>query len=118
VTRILGRSLIAAAFAVAAASLPLSMPGSAFAIDIPAGAPTSEQDLDLPVVPEAAFDAARSGHPAPAADARRGDASYGGLPEPAGWLLMLIGVAMIGGALRGFFVASRALARLQPEDQD
>lgn len=47
-----------------------------------------------------------------------GRATYAGLPEPAGWLLMLFGVAMIGAALRGFVMANRALAKLQPEDQD
>lgn len=41
---------------------------------------------------------------------------YGHLPEPASWALMLIGFGMIGGALRGFVVANRRLARLQPED--
>ena len=43
---------------------------------------------------------------------------YGRLPEPASWALMLIGFGMIGGALRGFVVANRRLARLQPEDTD
>jgi hypothetical protein len=42
----------------------------------------------------------------------------GGLPEPARWLLMMIGVGMIGGALRGFVVANRALAKLQPDQLD
>jgi hypothetical protein len=42
----------------------------------------------------------------------------GGLPEPASWALMLIGFGMIGGALRGFIVANRRLAGLQPEDAD
>jgi hypothetical protein len=42
----------------------------------------------------------------------------GGLPEPASWALMLIGFGMIGGALRGFVVANRRLAGLQPEDAD
>jgi hypothetical protein len=42
----------------------------------------------------------------------------GGLPEPASWALMLIGFGMIGAALRGFIVANRRLARLQPEDPD
>lgn len=41
---------------------------------------------------------------------------YGGLPEPASWALILIGFAMIGGAFRGFVVANRRLARLQPDD--
>ncbi len=41
---------------------------------------------------------------------------YGRLPEPASWALMLIGFGMIGAALRGFIVANRRLARLQPED--
>jgi hypothetical protein len=41
---------------------------------------------------------------------------YGRLPEPASWALMLIGFGMIGAALRGFVVANRRLARLQPED--
>jgi hypothetical protein len=43
---------------------------------------------------------------------------YGGLPEPASWALILIGFGMIGGAVRGFVVANRRLARLQPEDLD
>jgi hypothetical protein len=41
---------------------------------------------------------------------------YGRLPEPASWALMLIGFGMIGAALRGFIVANRRLARLQPEE--
>jgi hypothetical protein len=43
---------------------------------------------------------------------------YGRLPEPASWALMLIGFGMIGAALRGFIVANRRLARLQPEDTE
>jgi len=43
---------------------------------------------------------------------------YGRLPEPASWALMLIGFGMIGGALRGFVVANRRLARLQPEESE
>lgn len=43
---------------------------------------------------------------------------YGGLPEPASWALILIGFGMIGGALRGFVVASRRLAGLQPDAVD
>jgi hypothetical protein len=46
------------------------------------------------------------------------DAEGGGLPEPASWVLMVIGVGMIGGALRGFVVANRNLARLQPEEPE
>ena len=42
----------------------------------------------------------------------------GGLPEPASWALMLLGFGMIGAALRGFVVANRRLARLQPEESD
>jgi hypothetical protein len=30
----------------------------------------------------------------------------------------VIGVGMIGGALRGFIVANRALARLQPDERE
>jgi len=41
-----------------------------------------------------------------------------GRPSPTSWLLLVIGVGMIGGALRGFIVANRALARLQPEERD
>ena len=43
---------------------------------------------------------------------------YGRLPEPASWALILIGFGMIGGAVRGFVVANRRLARLQPEDSE
>jgi hypothetical protein len=52
------------------------------------------------------------------AGAGRIDAGEAGLPGPASWVLMVIGVGMIGGALRGFVVASRRLARLQPEELD
>lgn len=41
-----------------------------------------------------------------------------GRPSPTSWLLLVIGVGMIGGALRGFIVANRALARLQPDERD
>jgi hypothetical protein len=41
---------------------------------------------------------------------------YGRLPEPASWALLLLGFGMIGAALRGFVVANRRLARLQPEE--
>jgi hypothetical protein len=47
-----------------------------------------------------------------------GRGKSGGLPEPAGWALMLVGFGMIGAALRGFVVANRRLARLQPEEPD
>lgn len=46
------------------------------------------------------------------------DPEQGGLPGPARWLLMVIGVGMIGGALRGFILANRHLARLQPDELD
>ena len=42
--------------------------------------------------------------------------AYGGLPAPASWLLMVIGFGMIGAALRGFVIAHRAIARLQPDE--
>ncbi|HSZ52545.1 MAG TPA: hypothetical protein VK801_13310 [Caulobacteraceae bacterium] len=41
-----------------------------------------------------------------------------GRPSPTSWLLLVIGVGMIGGALRGFMLANRALARLQPEERE
>jgi hypothetical protein len=41
-----------------------------------------------------------------------------GRPSPTSWLLLVVGVGMIGGALRGFIVANRALARLQPDERD
>jgi hypothetical protein len=45
-------------------------------------------------------------------------AKSGGLPEPASWALILIGFGMIGGAVRGFVVANRRLAKLQPEETE
>ncbi len=57
----------------------------------------------------------------PSSDATHGprrNAANDGLTEPGNWLLMVIGVAMIGGALRGFVVANRRLARLQPGQLD
>jgi hypothetical protein len=53
-----------------------------------------------------------------AARAAKRNAAHGVLPNPGNWVLMVIGVGMIGGALRGFIVANRALARLQPDDLD
>jgi hypothetical protein len=41
-----------------------------------------------------------------------------GRPSPTSWLLLVIGVGMIGGALRGFIMANRALARLQPDERE
>ena len=43
---------------------------------------------------------------------------FGRLPEPASWALILIGFGMIGAALRGFVLANRRLARLQPDDAE
>lgn len=43
---------------------------------------------------------------------------YGDLPEPASWALILIGFGMIGGAIRGFVLAGRRLARLRAEDSE
>jgi hypothetical protein len=42
---------------------------------------------------------------------------FGALPEPAAWALILIGTAMICGALRGLIMANRRLARLRDEDE-
>jgi len=42
--------------------------------------------------------------------------AVGWLPEPVTWLLLLIGVAMIGFALRGLVAARRRLARLEDLD--
>ena len=39
-----------------------------------------------------------------------------GVPEPTTWALMLVGFAMIGGALRGLLMANRRLARLRADE--
>jgi hypothetical protein len=46
-----------------------------------------------------------------------GVVAFGVLPEPAAWALVLIGTAMICGALRGLIMANRRLARLRDEDE-
>jgi hypothetical protein len=43
---------------------------------------------------------------------------YDGLPEPASWALVLVGFGMIGGALRGFMLANRRLARLRADEAE
>ena len=45
-----------------------------------------------------------------------GRSQFGDLPEPAAWALVLIGFALIGGAVRGLFMANRRLARLRSEE--
>jgi hypothetical protein len=42
--------------------------------------------------------------------------AFGGLPEPAAWGLILVGTAMICGALRGLIMANRRLDRLRHDD--
>jgi hypothetical protein len=46
-----------------------------------------------------------------------GALEFGSLPEPAAWVLILIGTAMICGALRGLIMANRRLARLRDDDE-
>ncbi len=43
---------------------------------------------------------------------------YGALSGPAAWALVIIGVALIGGALRGLIMANRRLNRLRAEEDD
>ena len=43
---------------------------------------------------------------------------YGALSGPAAWTLVIIGVALIGGALRGLIMANRRLDRLRSQDDD
>ena len=42
---------------------------------------------------------------------------FGALPEPAAWALILVGTAMICGALRGLIMANRRLARLREDEE-
>lgn len=102
----------------------------------PASAPgaTAEPgpfDLDLASIRRAEENpSAKSRGSAALADVAQSDASNSdpviasrdvqtiGRPSPTSWLLLVIGVGMIGGALRGFIVANRALARLQPEERE
>ena len=42
---------------------------------------------------------------------------FGSLPEPAAWVMILVGVGMIGGALRGLLVANQRLKLLQLEEE-
>ncbi|HWD67795.1 MAG TPA: hypothetical protein VG227_07530 [Caulobacteraceae bacterium] len=44
--------------------------------------------------------------------------AMGWLPEPATWLLLLIGLAMIGFALRGLVAARRRLTRLEETETE
>ena len=46
-----------------------------------------------------------------------GALGFGALPEPAAWALILVGTAMICGALRGLIMANRRLARLRDHDE-
>lgn len=57
----------------------------------------------------------------PAAEPRHagplGAFGFGALPEPTAWALILVGTAMICGALRGLIVANRRLARLRDDKE-
>ena len=54
---------------------------------------------------------AQAADPAKPPPAVKGAANW--LPEPATWVLLLIGLAMIGFALRGLVAARRRLTRLE-----
>ncbi len=41
---------------------------------------------------------------------------FGALPQPAAWALILVGTAMICGAIRGLIAANRRLDRLRDDD--
>jgi hypothetical protein len=113
------------------ASPPPEKP-AALAPDPAAGARDQNRgDLDLTTLRMAEARPSDGGLVAPAhaladtSDASRAEAILGarngqsiGRPSPTSWFLLVIGVGMIGGALRGFIVANRALARLQPDDLD
>jgi hypothetical protein len=116
VLRTFGMSLAVAMFALTAAPMSVASPPTPEpAAQAVSGPAAPGQDLDLGGA--RATTAAKPGSPH-ARGLHRSDAAYGGLPEPASWLLMLIGVGMIGGALRGFVVANRALRKLQPDDAE
>lgn len=72
----------------------------------PAHSPTTSVKAGAPAI---ALHATKSGH---------SDVDYGGLPPAERWTLMLVGFGMIGGAIRGFIVAHRALRKLQPDGED
>ncbi|HEY1414984.1 MAG TPA: hypothetical protein VGF42_03770 [Caulobacteraceae bacterium] len=58
--------------------------------------------------------AGKAGDPAKPTPVR----NMGWLPEPATWLLLLIGLAMIGFALRGLVAARRRLTRLEETETE
>jgi hypothetical protein len=50
-------------------------------------------------------------------DHSRAATGFGRLPEPSAWVLLLIGLGMIGFALRGLVAANRRLARLEASEE-
>lgn len=87
------------------------------------GAPTQfvdpsqidSSDLGSPVAGAAAAPAAAAARPAALDPSPRRPAKtvLARLPEPGTWVLLLVGLAMIGFALRGLVAANRRLARLE-----
>lgn len=119
------------AYAGGSGSLAAATPGGATTPPAAARAHEIHSDLDLATLKSAEARPGPKNLAAPAgALASQSDASGVntdlnsryvqpiGRPSPTSWLLLVIGVGMIGGALRGFIVANRALARLQPEERD
>jgi hypothetical protein len=96
---------------VAWASLSCAAAAAAPVVDTLEASPALASPLasPKPARPAVAGEAAKSG---------RSDTDYGGLPPTERWVLMLVGFGMIGGAIRGFVVANRALQKLQPDGED
>ena len=86
------------------------------AADLPLDAVSGQATAPLPLSQVARGAKSEIGHVRPSLWELINEIRYGGLPEPASWALMLIGFGMIGGALRGFMIANRRLAGLQPDD--
>jgi hypothetical protein len=100
------------------APLSVTQSGVAYSPAAPAFDPTTSDQPKLADLPAWA-----SSYFATASDQRQtrpsglGALGFGALPEPAAWVLILVGTAMICGALRGLIMANRRLARLRDNDE-
>ena len=100
------------------APLSVTQSGVAYSPAAPAFDPAATDQpkiADLPAWASSRFTAGedrRQGRPG-----ILGSLGFGALPEPAAWALILIGTAMICGALRGLIMAHRRLDRLRDEDE-
>ena len=100
------------------APLSVTQSGVAYSPATPAIDPTTNDQPKIADLPAWASSYFSTGADRPQSrPSGLGALGFGALPEPMAWVLILVGTAMICGALRGLIMANRRLARLRDDDE-